>query len=140
MSAAVVHSRAPRSTVAGYATDERDVAAPGHLPQAGDAGGDVEALLRPAAALPRLLDPERARPDQAHVAGHDVEDLRQLVEAPAPQPGADARDPRVLAILNIGPEYSFRRELARAASAPSVIERNLKMRKVLPPRPMRSWR
>ena len=35
------------------------------------------------------------RPDQAHVALHHVEELRQLVDAPAPERAADAGDARV---------------------------------------------
>ena len=44
-------------------------------------------------------------------------------------------------ILNIGPRVLVLAvELARSSSAPAFIERNLKMRNGLPPRPMRSWR
>src|SRR5450759_3353146 len=81
---------------------EGDVAAPEDLPQAGDAGGDVEAFLRPAATLLGLFYPQGPRPDQAHVAAHHVEDLRHLVHAPAPQPPADTRDAGVLVDLEHG--------------------------------------
>src|SRR5262249_61328486 len=37
----------------------------------------------------------RPRTDQAHVTADDVPQLRQLVEAPAPQPAADRRDARI---------------------------------------------
>src|SRR5665648_219455 len=74
---------------------EGDITPPEHLPQPGDAGRDVEALLRPAAALLSLFHPQGPRPDQTHLALHDIDDLRQLVHAPAPQPAADARDARV---------------------------------------------
>ena len=44
-------------------------------------------------------------------------------------------------ILNIGPEYSFSApSSSRWLSAPTFMERNLKMWNVLPSRPMRSWR
>src|SRR5665648_214887 len=74
---------------------EGDITPPEHLPQPGDAGRDVEALLRPAAALLGLFHPQGPRADQTHLALHHVDDLRQLVDAPAPQRAADARDARV---------------------------------------------
>ena len=48
------------------------------------------------------LDLLRPRADEAHVAAEHVPELRQLVEARAPQEAADARHPRVVASLNIG--------------------------------------
>src|SRR5262249_11557145 len=45
---------------------------------------------------------QRPRPDEAHVAAQDVQELRQLVEAELPEHPPDARDTRVLADLEDG--------------------------------------
>ena len=74
---------------------ERHVVAAGDLPQAGDARRDVEALLGPAAAAGRFVDPERPWADQAHLAAQHVEELGHLVEAPLAQHGAHPGEPRV---------------------------------------------
>ena len=57
------------------------IGAPEHLPEAGDAGRDVEPAARPAGDLRGLVDHERARPHEAHLALQHVPQLRQLVEA-----------------------------------------------------------
>ena len=53
----------------------------GHLRRAGPAGGHAQPVVDPARELP--LDELRrpwARPDEAHLASEDVDELRQLVE------------------------------------------------------------
>jgi hypothetical protein len=53
----------------------------------------------PALTLGVLLDLDRdrrPRPDQRHLAAHDVNQVRQLVDREAPQQRADARDPRIV--------------------------------------------
>ena len=61
----------------------RQVAAPGDLPQAGHAGADVEAPLDVGRVAPHLGRQGRAGTDEAHVAGDDVDQLRQLVDGVA---------------------------------------------------------
>ena len=81
---------------------EGHVVAPRDLPETGDAGRDVEALLGPAAAAAGFVDPQRPRPDQAHLAAHHVEELGHFVEAPLAQHSAHARDARVALDLEHG--------------------------------------
>jgi hypothetical protein len=57
--------------------------APPHLREAGQPGADDEPLPVGGQLLRQLLEedrPDRARPDEAHVALEGVEELRQLVE------------------------------------------------------------
>jgi len=75
---------------------ERDLAAAVDLPQARDAGDDVEALAVLERVLLHLLRHGRARTDEAHVADEDVPQLRQLVDAGAADEPADRRDARVV--------------------------------------------
>ncbi len=58
-------------------------------------GRHVEAARGPAGDLVRLVDDERARADEAHLALEHVPELRELVEARASQEAADARHARV---------------------------------------------
>ena len=60
---------------------------------------EMQAAAVPAFDLPILVLDERARPDQAHLAPEDVEQLGELVERAAPQQLADARDPRIVSDL-----------------------------------------
>src|SRR5882672_7752481 len=82
---------------------ERELAPSGDLPQAGETRLHAEAL-----ALDALVEeihvPQRhgARPDEAHLTGQHVEELRKLVEAAATQEAARSRDPRVVGDLEDG--------------------------------------
>ena len=59
-------------------------------------GPEVEPPPRPAGHVLVLVEDDRARADERHLALEHVEELRQLVEARAPQEGADPRDARVV--------------------------------------------
>ena len=48
-------------------------------------GCEVEAAACPAGDLLGLVDDERTRADEAHLAAQHVPELRQLVDAPAAQ-------------------------------------------------------
>ncbi len=85
---------------------------------------------------------QRPRADERHLAAQHVEQLRQLVERPAPQERADARDARVLAdleqralLLVVLLELVLQR-----ARRPRCIVRNLRQANGLPPMPGRSER
>jgi hypothetical protein len=70
------------------------------------------------AALPRrvaldLVRERRARPDQAHVAAHDVPELRELVEREAPQDSAGPRDPRIAFVDREARAAALRADLHR---------------------------
>ena len=80
---------------------ERDVAAAEHLPEAGDARLQLEALARPVVDVLVLLEDQRPRADEAHLAAEDVEQLRQLVERVAAQEAADRVTRGSSGILNI---------------------------------------
>ena len=67
-----------------------------NLPEAGDAGPEVEPPPGPAGHVLVLGEDDRARPDERHLALQHVEELRQLVEAGAPQEGADPSDARIV--------------------------------------------
>src|SRR6266542_4450952 len=77
--------------------------AAGHLPQAGHARPDPQAVARRWFPEIDLIGWQRSGADQAHIATQHVEQLRQLVEVPAPQPAAHARDARVVAQLEDRP-------------------------------------
>ena len=62
-----------------------EVAAPADLPEAGDARQHDVAALVPVVHELAVAQGQRARADEAHVALEHVEELRQLVEAQAPQ-------------------------------------------------------
>ena len=60
-------------------------------------GVDVEPACGPARDLVGLVEDERPRADEAHLAAQHVPELRQLVEAALAQERADAGDARVVA-------------------------------------------
>ena len=66
-----------------------------NLRPAGQARPDVEPLALPLGVRLDLVAQRRPRPDQAHLAAHDVPELRQLVDRGAAKDPADARDPAV---------------------------------------------
>ena len=77
-----------------------------------------------------LVDHQRPRADEAHLAAQDVEELGELVERGAAQERADARDARVVRDLEQpAPASLSARRRSFCASASITIERYLKMRK-----------
>ena len=69
------------------------------------AGQHLEPAALPRRVLLDLVGERRPRPDQAHLAAHNVPQLRQLVDRAAPQEAAAARDPRVALVHGVaGPE------------------------------------
>src|SRR5438067_245909 len=78
---------------------ERHAAAAEDLPRASHAGRQVQAAPAPALYEVVLVDDERARADQAHLALEDVDQLRQLVEGSLAEETPDARDARVVGDL-----------------------------------------
>jgi len=69
------------------------------LPEAGDAGFDEQAAAFVVSVAVDLASQRRSWPDQAHVAGGDVEQLRQFVEAEPSEEPADRDDPRIVSQL-----------------------------------------
>src|SRR5207302_11415818 len=63
------------------------------LRPAGEPGLHLEPATLPGRVLLDMVTERRARPDQAHVAPHDVPELRELVEREPPQHAAGAGDP-----------------------------------------------
>jgi len=87
-------------------TLERQVAAAGYLPQACQSRLDAEppALDAPVEEID-IADGHRARPDKAHLAAQDIEQLRQFVDAGLADEAADSGYTRIVGHL----EYrSFR--------------------------------
>ena len=93
-------------------------------------------LRRPAVDVPMLVEDQRPRADEAHLAPEHVDELRQLVERVAAQKPPDARHPRVVGDLEHA-RVAARRCLFRCAtscfraSASAAIVRNLRMRERL---------
>src|SRR4051794_16350328 len=78
---------------------ERDLRGAEHLPRARHAGRQVQApSVQPGDALV-LGAHKRARPDEAHLAGQDVEELRDLVERKAPQQSSHGGDAGIVGDL-----------------------------------------
>ena len=75
---------------------ERNLAAPLHLPNAGEAGRDIQAAAVPAFAGIGFAHRKRPRADQCHVASENVPKLWQLIDAGLAKDVADARDARVV--------------------------------------------
>ena len=71
---------------------EGDFAAAHHLPEAGDAGDDVEALAVLEGVLADFVRGWRPGADEAHVADEDIPELGELVDARAADDAADAGD------------------------------------------------
>ena len=90
----------PQSDLAGVdavhfgAVVESAVVALGNLPEAGEAGTHTPVDLV-GIVDGDLFGQHRTRADQAHIAGEDVPQLRQLVERGDAQDAADAGDARV---------------------------------------------
>nr|CAI0336050.1 hypothetical protein SHINE37_30209 [Rhizobiaceae bacterium] len=72
------------------------VVAPADLPETGEAGAGLEIVDGGGLVELQLVLDHRARPDEAHLAAQDVEELRQLVEAELAQHGADEGHPRIV--------------------------------------------
>src|SRR5205823_12529062 len=78
---------------------EVELGAAGDLPQPGDAGQHEVALAVPVLEPVVVALRQRTRADQRHLPAQHVEELRQLVDRPAPQKAADGGDARVVADL-----------------------------------------
>ena len=92
-------------------------------------------------ALLEVLDELRAlgsRPDDAHLAAEDVEELRQLVDRRRAQERADARS--AVVALHAAGRRSATSGASTSPPAAPVIERNLSISNGRPSRPIRSWR
>src|SRR5690348_5101315 len=81
---------------------ESDAGAALDLPDAGQAGGDVEASLLPGLAGVALVARQRPRAYQRHVALEHVVKLRQLVDARFTQEAAEPGEPRAVFHLEGG--------------------------------------
>src|SRR5437588_3989378 len=92
--------QAPRAVrdpleIVGELRRHRGLVAPPHLCEPGEPGPDDESLPVRRQLVCELLEEDgayRARPDEAHVAAKDVEELRELVELRRLQPFADRRE------------------------------------------------
>src|SRR5436190_6159207 len=73
-----------------------DLLAALHLRPAGYPGPHRQPPAVTGGIVRDLLDQVRPRPDEAHLALQNVDQLRQLVEARPPQEAAAARDPRIV--------------------------------------------
>ena len=74
------------------------------MPQAGDSRAHAEAAALPVFVKAFVIpNRKRAGTHQAHIAFEDIEELRQFVDAGAPQKFADGRDTRVIFDLENGP-------------------------------------
>ena len=87
---------------------ERDARRAEDLPVAGHAGRQVQAAAVQAVDLRVLVDDERARADEAHLAAPDVEELRQLVERGARAGSAPTRVIRGSSAILNRPSVSLR--------------------------------
>ena len=121
------------------------------LPQTGDAGLDGKARKPVRGIVLDLVRDRRPRSHQRHLAAQHVPQLRQLVEARAPQRPAEAGHALVAGHLELGPRRGVladaRRRSARArsrggdrAATPSCIVRNLLTVNGTVSRPTRRWR
>jgi hypothetical protein len=82
----------------------------GHLPEAGDPGTDQVPLTLPRRVAIHDFHQLRPGSDQAHVAAHDVPQLRQLVQAPRTEPATEARVTRVArTLVRPAPLFDHRR-------------------------------
>ena len=75
--------------------------APVHLCPAGDARPNLQAAGLPVAVAGEVLHRQRPRADEAHLAGHHVDERRQLVEARRPQESAEPGE-RSVVVLRAG--------------------------------------
>src|SRR5215813_2580631 len=76
---------------------EGKIAAAGNLPEASQPGLHTEATLLPGLFHPnRIANRQRARANDAHIAQQDIDQLRQLIDARAPQPLPDSSNSRVV--------------------------------------------
>ena len=71
---------------------ERDIAAAGDLPCAGDAGGDIETFALRKRVSGDFAGNRRARADEAHVPKQDIDELRQFVEGGLAEDASDFGD------------------------------------------------
>ena len=97
----------PERTVVHVPDVERELLVPGqrvapvHLAPARDTRPDLVATHLLGRVARQVLGKERARTDEAHVAGDHIEELGELIEARTPQEAAQSGDP--LSIREAGP-------------------------------------
>ena len=77
----------------------RNAVAVADLPQAGEAGFDFVTQQIARGELRHLPQGERARADEAHVAGDDVEELRKLIDGEFAHEFATGQDARVVGVF-----------------------------------------
>lgn len=75
---------------------EGGLVAAGDLPEAGDAGDDLDVVFVVGAVHDLLVGQDGAGADQAHFAADDVEELGEFIEAVFAQEFAEAGDARVV--------------------------------------------
>src|SRR5207249_1042141 len=76
-----------------------DITAPAHLPQPGNARLDSQASEVTVLIVREIALEKRPRAHQRHLADQDVPQLRQLIEAPAPQQLSQSSHPRIVGNL-----------------------------------------
>jgi len=111
---------------------EGDAAASLHLPQPGNAGFP----FNKAAAVPHVVHlgfvgDGGPRPHERHLAAHDIEELRQFIQAGAAQESAEGGHPGIVLQL-VGPPVPVRapgvglpgdESLSRIPDAPGIVEK-----------------
>ena len=76
-----------------------------HLPQAGQARDGVEAPHLPGVEFVGFVGQAGARPDEAHVAEKDVDQLGELVDAGRAENTAEGDDPGVPGVVELGHHF-----------------------------------
>ncbi len=85
--------------VEGDVAVKRGIAAALHLPETGDAGGDIETAEMAGLVLHDFAGDGGTRSDDTHVATKDIEELRQLVERILAENAAEPGDARIIGDL-----------------------------------------
>src|SRR4051812_29112712 len=75
---------------------ESELVSPADLPEAGETGLDGEAAVPAPLVVIELVRDGRPRADKRHLASQDVEELGQLIQAPAPEEPTHRGDPLVV--------------------------------------------
>src|SRR6476659_2723901 len=83
------------------------VAAPADLPEAGETRLDGRQVMLPFAELLQLRQRDHTRPDQAHLAAQDIEELWQFIQAVASQKRADTRHTWVVLQLAVIDQFTL---------------------------------
>src|SRR5262249_21160390 len=83
---------------------KRDIAAPIHLPKAGDARTYAESPSLPVFAEPLIIPHgQRTRPHQTHFSSENIKKLGQFVKAGAPQNSSNDGDAGIVSDLENRP-------------------------------------